>query len=625
MVEGSVQAAHRGTPDREGPKPERIPAHRPAKPLSRGIFHNRNLPSLPYPVSRNAEEAGEFGVLTRLTISNLATIQSLTIDFHQGFSVLTGETGAGKSILIDAIHFVLGAKAARDLIRTGAEQAMVEAQFDLDSLPEVRQDLEELEIPIEDELVVRRTLQSSGRSRALVNDCSVSQRRLEALGAYLVNIHGQHDNQLLLNPDKHIDYLDAFGEMDPLRTQVEESHREYTGLLRERRELNAQVEQREARKADLAEQIGELKAANLLPGEEEKLRQEHTLLANSETLSQLVGSACDALYEGEQAILSRLAAIFPSLTQAAKIDENLKPLQELLPSAQFQLEDLYRSLNAYLARLEGDPNRLEWVNERLAAIERIKRRYGGSVEAATELLRDNEKELDVLGRTEIRLEELNQRIREVAKRLHGSAEELSARRKQAAERFDHLILEQLRELGMEKAAFQTAIEPLKNSDGTYPMYSPAGMDRVEFLLSTNPGQELRPFSRIASGGELSRTMLALKTILARTDPTRTLIFDEVDAGISGALAEMVGAKLRGLGHTHQVLCVTHLPQIAALGSHHVLVSKEVGQQETFTNVNHLSEEEKVREVARLLSGIDVSGHSVASAEEMVSRGKEPTT
>lgn len=561
-------------------------------------------------------------MLTRLAISNLATIQSLTIEFEQGFTVLTGETGAGKSILIDAIHFVLGAKAAKDQIRSGAEQTTVEAVFDLGALPEVRRELEKLEVPRNRELVVRRNLQSNGRSRALVNDCTISQSNLETLGAYLVNIHGQHDNQQLLNPDKHIDFLDAFGNLAPLRNRVEACHGEYTALLRARRELTEKAEQKEARKEELTAQIGELEAARLKPDEEEGLRQTHKVLANSETLTHLIGSVCEELYEGEEAILARLAAIAPALGQAAEIDDKLSALREQLSPIQLQLDDLYRSLSAYNGRLEADPNRLEHINARLAEIERIKRRYGGSVESAIALLEESEQELAQLDLTESRLEEINGQIKEVAKRLHGQAEELSALRKQSAQKFDRMILEQLRELAMEKAEFQTRVEPLKGKDGSFPMYSPIGMDRVEFLLSANPGQAPRPFSRIASGGELSRTMLALKTILAKSDPTGTLIFDEVDAGISGALAEMVGAKLRELRKTHQVLCVTHLPQIAALGTNHLLVRKEIENQQTFTHAHHLGEKEKVKEVARLLSGIEVSDHSLASAEEMVIRGRE---
>ncbi len=561
-------------------------------------------------------------MLFRLAISNLATIESLTIEFSEGFTVLTGETGAGKSILIDAIQLVLGGKAAKHQIRSGAENTTVEAVFDLSASPEARGLLAELEIPADGELVLRRSLQANGRSRALANDCSVSQARLEELGGYLVNVHGQHDNQLLLNPEKHIDYLDAFGELEPLRGEVAACHGSYTRRLKERTALQEAAEQRERRCQELEAQIDELQSAHLSPSEEAALRHEHTLLAHAEQLALLTGSVCEGLYEGESAVMTRLGALIPALKDAAAIDETLKPLLDQFDPIRFQLEDLHRALNTYSTGLEGDPGRLEQVNTRLAQIERIKRLYGGSVEAALDMLAENERELETLNRSEVQLEELNKQISQLAKRLHDLATRLSAQRRQAAERFDRLIVEQLRELGMAKAAFQTQIDTLESSEGGTPLYSAKGADKVEFSLSTNPGQGLRPFSRVASGGELSRTMLALKTILAKTDPTRTLIFDEVDAGIGGSLAERVGHKLRSLGETHQVLCVTHLPQIAAVGSHHVLVSKEVAQSQTYTRITPITEKEKVAEVARMLSGINVSDQSLASAEEMVNKGRQ---
>ncbi|MCZ6627357.1 MAG: DNA repair protein RecN [SAR324 cluster bacterium] len=561
-------------------------------------------------------------MLTRLAISNLATIESITIAFGEGYTVLTGETGAGKSILIDAIQFVLGAKATKHQIRSGAANTTVEAVFDLNASQEARRLLSELEIPADGELVLRRNLQASGRSRAVANDCSISQGKLEELGSNLVNVHGQHDSQLLLNPEKHIDYLDAFGQLEPLRTQVADCHRQFTQKLREKKELHKLAEQRKQRHRELMEGIDELKSARLVPGEEAALRQEHTLLANCEQLALLTGSVSEGLYEGDEAVLPRLSALVSPLKEAAAIDTSLKPLLEQMDPLRFQLEDLYRSLNSYASGLEDDPGRLDHVNTRLAQLERIKRLYGGSEEAALATLKQHERELEELNTGEVQREELNKQINQLAKRLHELATELSKKRRRAADRFDRLIVEQLRELGMTKAVFQTQIEPLENQQAGTPLYSAQGMDKVEFRLSTNPGQNLRPFSKIASGGELSRTMLALKTILAESDPTLTLIFDEVDAGISGALAERVGYKLRALGETHQVLCVTHLPQIAALSANHVLVSKEMQQHQTYTRVTPLSEKEKVQEVARLLSGIDVSDHSLASAEEMVNRGRQ---
>jgi DNA repair protein RecN (Recombination protein N) len=296
------------------------------------------------------------------------------------------------------------------------------------------------------------------------------------------------------------------------------------------------------------------------------------------------------------------------------------PLEQMAPLA-IQLEDLYRSLRAHAAGLEADPLRLEGINTRLAELEKIKRRYGPEVETALARLAEGEEEWSALENVEENLGALESRLAEVAAQLHAFSVKLSRKRGEAAARFDQAIAIQLGELGMERAGFETRIAPLAAPAGKTPSYAATGMDTVEFLLSTNPGQALRPLSRIASGGELSRTMLALKTILAKADPTITLIFDEVDAGISGRMAEIVGRKLRTLGETHQVLCVTHLPQIAALGHQNVRVSKHAADGETFTRVEPLDEKAKVEEVARLLSGLRITSHSLASAEEMVNRGR----
>lgn len=562
-------------------------------------------------------------MLIRLSITNLATIESLSVGFRENFTVLTGETGAGKSILVDAIRFVLGGKFAPDQVRSGEKHTLVEAVFDLGALPEVRKRLGEMEIPAEEELTLRRVLQENGRSRAVANDCSITQARLEELGAFLVNIHGQHDNQMLLNPATHVDYLDAFGGLLTLREEVATAHEEYSELLRERRELREEVEKRKIRREELEISLEELQSANLSQGEEEALRTEHALLDNAEHLTGLLGAACGTLYESEGSILEQLGQVGALIGEAARVDGRLAAQSEILPSLLAQVEDLYRFLRAHAAGLEADPNRLEGVNARLAQLEKIKRKHGGDIAEALRFLDEGEEELAGIEEAGETLSELDGKIGRVATHLHALSSNLSRQRKAKAVDLDREISAQLVELGMEKAVFDTRIEVLKSPGNKSPSYSKLGMDNVEFLLSTNPGQSTRPLARIASGGELSRTMLALKTVLTEADPTHTLIFDEVDAGISGKIAEIVGHKLRGLGAAHQVLCVTHLPQIAALGEGHVLVTKSIRNGQTYTRAESLNREEKVSEVARLLSGVSITGHSLASAEEMVNRGSAP--
>ena len=559
-------------------------------------------------------------MLTRLTISNLATIESLSLDFSGRFTVLTGETGAGKSILIDAIRFVLGEKAAPHQVRSGAERTLVEAVFDLKAQPEVCRLLSELEVPFDGELTLRRMLGENGRSRAVANDCAITQGRLEELGDYLVNIHGQHDNQLLLNSASHLEFLDAFGGLLALRAEVSEIHGAYTGLLARRKSDRAKTDERRRRREELTGMVAEMRAVNPLPGEEEALKGEHALLANAEQLQGMLSQACEALYEGEAPVLERLGQISESLGQAAHLDPRLRPLAEQMGPVRFQLEDLHRTLSSHMAGLEADPNRLEGINARLAELEKIKRRHDNDLEGALGKLEAWERELDEMDAEEEGLEKLEQEIVQVAGGLHALSGKLSRRRAKAGGELNAQVMQQMKELGMEKAVFETHIEPLRNTEQKAPSYSPSGMDQVEFMLSANPGQKPRPLSRIASGGELSRTMLALKSVLAQADPTKTLVFDEVDSGISGKMAEIVGYKLRGLGSSHQVLCVTHLPQIAALGHRHVLVSKSSNGGQTFTRAEALEGRDKVEEVARLLSGINISSHSLASAEEMVARG-----
>lgn len=563
-------------------------------------------------------------MLTRLTISNLATIQSLSVEFGPGFTVLTGETGAGKSILIGALRLVLGGKSSPDQVRGGEKQTVVEACFDLTRQPHVRRQLQELEIPGDTELVLRRILHENGRSRALVNDCAITQARLELLGTYLVNIHGQHDNQMLLDSRTHLEFLDAFAGLTELKQQVTLCHGRYTALAREREGVLRQAENRRSRAAELAETARQIRAAAVSADEEAALKQALQRLTHADQLARIAQAACETLYEGESPVLARLGELAQELGQAAHLDPSLAPLVEQLAPVRYQLDDLYRSLHGYMARLEADPAQLDRVNARLAEYEKLKRKFGGSIESVLAALVQAEAELETLEKHQEQQEAIERELAQVAERLHASSMDLSMRRKESARKLDRRLIEQLGELGMDKAQFETLIAPQLSPAGKSPYYTPTGTDAVEFLLSTNPGQALRPLARIASGGELSRTMLALKTVLENADPTGTLIFDEVDAGISGAMAEVVGHKLRALGQTHQVLCITHLPQIAALGTRHYLVSKETDAKQTYTRIAQLEAEDKVREVARLLSGLNVTSRSLASAQEMVDLGRRDT-
>ncbi|MDH5751518.1 MAG: DNA repair protein RecN [Deltaproteobacteria bacterium] len=562
-------------------------------------------------------------VLIRLAISNLATIESLVLELPGGFTVLTGETGAGKSILLDAIRFVMGGRPSPEKVRTGTRQTLVEAAFDVSGQPDVLELLSRLGIPCQGELTVRRAMGENGRSRSLANDCSITQGALEELGDYLVNIHGQHDNQRLLNPATHLEFLDSFGGLDEPRKQVRETFLQYTGLLKERADREKANRERQAERESLIAAVEEIGRAELAVGESAALKAELARLTHAEKLFGLTGQVLRHLYEGEAPVLGAMRDIKRCLDEAAGIDPRLEDQAGQLEPLLYQLEDLHRGVLDYNAKMEAEPERLEQVNERLALLEKILRRHGPTEEEALEKLARAGRELQALDSGEEQLRELGEEISRVARRLHDLSLDLSGRRKEAAGRLDAMVVEQLRELGMNKAEFSTAIEPLASPAGVSPYYTATGADRVEFLLNTNPGQKIRPLAKTASGGELSRTMLALKTVLAREDPTATLIFDEVDSGISGKTAEIVGRKLSNLAQSHQVLCVTHLPQIAALGNNHMRVSKDTSSGAAYTSVERLGETEQVLEVARLLSGMEISEHSLASAREMVGRGRKP--
>ncbi|MBI3993200.1 MAG: DNA repair protein RecN [Candidatus Lambdaproteobacteria bacterium] len=560
-------------------------------------------------------------MLTRLAIANLATIASIAIEFEAGFTVLTGETGAGKSIMIDAIRLVLGGKAVPDMIRTGAEQLTVEAAFDVSAQPAVIAAVQAQEIPLAGELILRRVVNASGRSRVLLNGSQITMAQLEQIAPYLVNIHGQHDNQMLLNPATHLDFLDGFADLAGPRDRFAQTFRQYSAARREREELQSAAERQQRRAQELSNQIEDIQAASPSREEEAALQLELNQLTHAEQLLTLAGTFGQGLYEAEDALVGRLGDLTHTLAQAAAIDPTLQPQVAQLEPIRIQLEELHQAVRRYAAGLETDPLRLDAVHARLAVLERLKRRFGGSIAAVLETLQRSSQELEALEQSDARLAALERTLGELAKALHQHAQTLTARRTRHAARLSERIMAELKQLGMQNVTFDLRLQPV-GSGGGAPQYGVRGAESAEFLLSTNPGQTPRPLSRIASGGELSRTMLALKTILAQADPTSALIFDEVDAGISGATAEIVGRKLRALGRTHQVLCVTHLPQIAAQSDHHFRVSKAVRQRETFTTVAVLDGDERVREVARLLSGLEVSDKSLASAAELVGRAQE---
>lgn len=539
-------------------------------------------------------------MLRELRIHNVAVIEALQLPLRPGFTVLTGETGAGKSILIDALQLVLGARSSDDLLRAGSDEAVVEAAFDLPTTSAVWALLSAEGLPAEagEYLLLRRHLTRDGKSKAYVNGRLTTAATLRALAEHLVDIHGQHPGQPLLEARRHREYLDAFAGHGEAVQAYRQGYLRWQGLVRERDALLAAERERAGRQDLLAFQCRELEGAGLDPEEEEVLEAERTVLANHERLYAAADASYGILEEAEDAVLDRLTGAAARLREAAAVDGRLGEILQALEGARVELAESARELRDYRARLEFDPARLDAIETRLHELGRLKRKYGGSVGELLEQLRRLRRELEELGQSEARSAALASEVTRLRAELGRQAAALSAARRQAASRLESAVQAELADLGMARAAFQVRVEADPAPDGL----GPFGIDQVEWLFSPNPGEPPKPLQRIASGGELSRVMLAIRTILAAADATPTVIYDEIDAGIGGSMAEMVGRKLVRASGRHQVLCVTHLPQIACFADRHVMVVKRAAADRTETGVEELEGEGRVREVGRMLRG-----------------------
>jgi DNA repair protein RecN (Recombination protein N) len=580
-------------------------------------------------------------MLVELNVKNFAIIEELQLRFSPGFNVLTGETGAGKSIIIDAVSTLLGGRADSTIVRSGTDEAQVEGIFHLNDttkealLPLLQKD--GLEADDENILVLAREIRREGRSVCRVNGRAITLSTLESIGQHLVDIHGQTEHLSLLRVREHIDFLDRYGDLWPLRREVANLVRE---LRQGRQELDALVrDERElARRADLLTyQIQEIASANLRVGEEKELNEERTRLANAEHLMELADEAYRALYLGEggqPSAIDLLGQVAHSLTGLEKIDSSLKEQRQTAEETSYQLEDLARNLRAYRDNIEFDPARLRQVEERLDLIYNLKRKYGDSIAEILAFGEAAQRELDGIVHREERVEELTAQEAERLRQIGACAAQLSAQRRATGEQLGKAIEAQLKDLGMEGARFGVAIEHKEAEDGAWVgdkryAFDTTGIDRVEFLISPNVGEPLKSLVKIASGGETSRLMLALKTVLSTADRTPTLIFDEIDAGIGGRAGGVVGHKLwsltagtgPGVGG-HQVLCVTHLPQLAGYGDVHFKVDKGVVGERTVTMVQQLTDEERIEELASMLgTATKVTRRSAQELLEWVKKTK----
>ena len=560
-------------------------------------------------------------MLIELTIKNIALIESLRIEFAQGFNVLTGETGAGKSIVVDSISLALGGRADRDMIRTGAEKGMVQALFDVSGNPRAQAVLRELDIEGEDGMIaIRRELSRSGRNICRVCDVVVPLNTLKQLTATLMDIHGQHEHQALMNPARHLDFLDAFGgeEHAANRDRVAGLYAERGHIAAQLKRLMNDVSERERLVDVLSFQVQEISAAKLKPGEEQKLEKKLGLLENAERIRQSVEGAYTLVYQGDGRAPSAQEALLRSadaMDRISALNERYAALAGRLRELYYGAQDVGYELQALLDDLDFEPDLLEKVAARLDAIKKLERKYGATVEEVIEFGAKAADRLNGIKGSDASIAELKKRYREADNALREACDALTAIRRQSAARLSERICEQLKDLGMGKTRFEVRVEPLAKPTAT-------GMDGVEFMISPNPGEPLRPLASIASGGEISRVMLALKAISVDSEGVDAMVFDEIDTGVSGRMAQVVGEKMCLIAKTRQVLSITHLPQIAALGDAHFLVEKVAGEDRTDTHVRLLDEAGRVRELSRLVGGAQDSESSLSHGAHMLKEAAE---
>ncbi|HHW11824.1 MAG TPA: DNA repair protein RecN [Firmicutes bacterium] len=568
-------------------------------------------------------------MLRELMIENFALIDRLSLEFGPGFNVLTGETGAGKSIIIDTVSLLLGGRSSWEQIRAGAESARIEGVFELEERPEIDNLLAGWGIPVGDDrlLVVSREIKMSGRSRCRMNGQNVTVLTLNEVGRLLMDIHGQHEHQSLFSPVFQRALLDRFGgeHLKQEAARVAELYTKWQGVKKELADLEMD-EAEEKRRVELYSfQLQEIEAARLQPGEEEELSRERNLLAGAERLYTYVSEAYHRFYGRDDggAILDHLGTSVEALSRAAEIDPQLRPWVETANRVACEVEEVARELRAYRDQITFDPERLNQVEERLDEIAKLKRKYGPGIPEILDYAAKLRKELASLSDRTARQQELTQQLATLEAELGRAVQALSALRRETADRLETAVMEQLHEVNMGKTVFKVALNRIPDPrdgleiNGEKVAVGKDGIDQVEFMVAPNPGEGLRPLARIASGGELSRLMLVLKVILAEADQIPAMVFDEIDTGIGGRTAQAVAEKLLLLGCTHQVICVTHLPQIASLAHHHYYIEKTTHDERTTIKVRALDQEERVEELARMLGGAEVTTTTREHAREML--------
>lgn len=561
-------------------------------------------------------------MLKKLYIKNYALIEKMSVEFGPGLNILTGETGVGKSIILGALSLLLGERTKTDVIRGGTSMAVVEGLFDLP--PSIK--LEALDSQIvtdQDELLLRREVHQSGRSRSFANDSPISNSLLSAIGDLLIDLHGQHEHQIILKVDHHLDYLDNFGVEGGLLERVRGSFKQFRSLKTELEDLK-QRETRLNEKRELLEfQVREIAKADPKEGEEESLESEERILGNSERIFQASNQITDLLYDGEGSVSEKLSAAESALTELEGVDPLFEKWMKECESARIGVEEIVSNIQTFASRVEFNPQRLEELRERLGLFSQLKKKYGGSIEQVLKHWEKVKRELDQIENIGDEIDRISTALEEEKEVLTQLCEELSAQRRKVASKLEKETVAALEELGLKDSIFCISVESKKNPEGPVQIgeenyaVSSRGIDTAEFFISLNPGENPKKLTRVASGGEISRIMLALKSVLAEADKIPVMVFDEIDTGISGRIARVVGKNLKQVSRNHQVICITHLPQIASMGDLHFCVEKEVKANRSRTKIRPLAKEERVMEIAKLMGGEKVTESTIQSARELL--------
>ncbi len=570
-------------------------------------------------------------MLKTIHIHNFALAQNLHINFNNRLNIITGETGTGKSILVGAISAVLGGRVFTEVIRTGSEKATVEAVFDISILNNLKERLKEKGLNDTNELILRREISHKPNARAFVNDIPVTIKTLSEIGDLLVDIHGQSEHQSLLRKETHRYFLDAYGRMDYLLQKVSGQYNEVGHLTEKLRNLQSRQKSLEEKYALYQFQLEEINKAQLKEGEDEELEAERKILTNTEKIFTLSSEFVHLIDNGEKSNLREsMGQALHILKELSEYSKDFKNIVDELSSAKIILEESGRVVEEFKNKLEYDPSRLEEIELRLATISLLKKKYAPSVNSILEYREKIKSELLLKENFDIEIDTLHKRLQESLDKYKKLALELSDARKKVAKKLENDVVSLLKKIGMTKIRFQVLINYQESEDGIIQKDQKRyygdqfGIDQIEFYISTNPGEDFKALSKIASGGEISRIMLALKNILAEQDQIPLLIFDEIDLGISGQIASAVGKSIQELAQTHQIICITHLPQIASFGNSHYRVDKIIKDGRTFTQVQSLFGEERVEEVANLIGGKKLSDEIIQSAKQLLREAEEDT-